>query len=89
MFIIDISNSKIVLKIHYRLFLVYFAINKVAKVDFELEELIERPGKRLGRVENLADPFFLLKPLKVSLNNLTKLKRFNFCKDGFDCKKKT
>lgn len=62
------------MEIHYRLVLVYFAINKVARVDFELEEPIERPGKRLKGIENLVDPFSPLKALKMSHKNPNNVK---------------
>lgn len=70
---VRVLNSRIVLKIYYKLSLVYFDTKKIAQVDSGLKGLLIGPKKRLGkgfeRVEDFASLFSTLEFIKLSFES--------------------
>lgn len=62
-FSVKILNFTIILKINYRLSLVYFNILEVAQMGLELKKLIEGPKE----LEDCASLLFILETIEMSL----------------------
>lgn len=52
-FRVEILDSETILRIHFKLFLIYFSIDKVIKISLRLEKPIKDPEKINRNAKNL------------------------------------